>query len=197
MPRRVVKDSFYEKAKKEGFRARSIYKLEEIQQRFRLIKPGDRVLDLGAAPGSWLQAESTLVGSRGLAVGLDILPILALPGQNIVLKQGDIRGLDVGALLAELAIPSFDVVTSDIAPNLSGVREVDDAHVLDLYEAVVRVVREGLKKGGNFVVKVFFSPEFRDMARDLRPLFSKVVIFKPKASRGVSAEVYLVCTGKA
>ena len=197
MPRRVVKDSFYEKAKKEGFRARSIYKLEEIQQRFRLIKPGDRVLDLGAAPGSWLQAESTLVGTRGLVVGLDILPIPPLPGQNIVLRQGDIRGLDVGALLAELAIPFFDVVTSDIAPNLSGIREVDDAHVLDLYEAVVRVVRGGLKKGGNFVAKVFFSPEFRDMARDLRPLFSKVIIFKPRASRGVSAEVYLVCTGKA
>jgi 23S rRNA (uridine2552-2'-O)-methyltransferase len=197
MPRRVVKDSFYEKAKKEGFRARSIYKLEEIQQRFRLIKAGDRVLDLGAAPGSWLQAESALVGARGLVVGLDILPILALPGQNIVLRQGDIRSLDVATLLAELAIPSFDVVTSDIAPNLSGIREVDDAHVLDLYESVVRVVGEGLKKGGNFVVKVFFSPEFRDMARDLRPLFSKVVIFKPKASRGVSAEVYLVCTGKA
>jgi len=197
MPRRVVKDSFYEKAKKEGFRARSIYKLEEIQQRFRLIKAGDRVLDLGAAPGSWLQAESTLVGSRGLVVGLDILPISPLPGQNIGLRRGDIRSLDVGALLAELAIPSFDVVTSDIAPNLSGIREVDDAHVLDLYEAVLRVVGEGLKKGGNFVVKVFFSPEFRDMARDLRPLFSKVAIFKPKASRGVSAEVYLVCAGKA
>jgi len=197
MPRRVLKDTFYEKAKKEGFRARSIYKLEEIQQRFGLIRPGDRVLDLGAAPGSWLQAESALAGARGLVVGLDILPIPPLPGQNIDLRHGDIRTLDVGALLAELGIPFFDVVTSDIAPNLSGIREVDDAHVLDLYEAVVRVVGEGLKKGGNFVVKVFFSPEFRDMARDLRPLFSKVVVFKPKASRGVSAEVYLVCTGKA
>jgi len=197
MPRRVVKDSFYEKAKKEGFRARSVYKLEEIQQKFRLIKPGDRVLDLGAAPGSWLQAESAVVGSRGLVVGLDILPIPPLPAQNIVLRKGDIRSLDVGALLAELGLSAFDVVTSDIAPNLSGIREVDDAHVLDLYEAVVRVVTQGLKKGGNFVVKVFFSPEFKDMARDLRPLFSKVVIFKPKASRGVSAEIYLVCTGKA
>lgn len=197
MPRRVVKDTFYEKAKKEGFRARSIYKLEEMQQRFKLMRPGDRVLDLGAAPGSWLQAESAIVGPSGLVVGLDILPIPPLPGQNIVLRRGDIRSLYVGALLKELGLPFFDVVTSDIAPNLSGIREVDDAHVKDLYEAVVRVVAEGLGKGGNFVVKVFISPEFKDMARDLRPLFSRVVVFKPKASRGVSAEVYLVCTGKA
>ena len=87
MPRRVVKDTFYEKAKKEGFRARSIYKLEEMQQRFKLMRPGDRVLDLGAAPGSWLQAESALVGARGLVVGLDILPISPLSGQNIVLRR--------------------------------------------------------------------------------------------------------------
>jgi 23S rRNA (uridine2552-2'-O)-methyltransferase len=191
MPRRVVKDTFYEKAKKEGFRARSIYKLEEMQQRFKLIRPGDRVLDLGAAPGSWL------VGACGLVVGLDILPISPLSGQNIVLRRGDIRTLDVGALLTELSLPFFDVVTSDIAPNLTGIRDVDDAHVADLFLAVVRVVTEGLRKGGNFVVKVFFSPGFRDMALDLRPLFSKVVVFKPKASRGVSPEVYLVCTGKA
>jgi 23S rRNA (uridine2552-2'-O)-methyltransferase len=196
MPRRVVKDTFYEKAKKEGFRARSIYKLEEMQQRFKLIRPGDRVLDLGAAPGSWLQAESAFAGARGLVVGLDILPISPFSGQNIVLRRGDIRTLDVGALLTGLSLPFFDVVTSDIAPSMTGIGDVDDAHMKDLYLAVVRVVTEGLRKGGNFVVKVFFSPEFRDMALDLRPLFSKVVVFKPKASRGVSAEVYLVCTGK-
>jgi len=196
MPRYVVKDTFYEKAKKEGFRARSVYKLEEIQQRFRLIKAGDRVLDLGAAPGSWLQAESSLVGGNGLVVGLDILPIAPLKGDNIVYKRADITTLDVGDLLKELHLPSFDVITSDVAPNLSGIREVDQAHMLDLYLAVKRMVREGLKKGGNFAIKVFFSPELRDMAADLRPLFSRVALFKPRASRGVSAEVYLVCTGK-
>ena len=137
------------------------------------------------------------MGAHGLVVGLDILPVPPLPGRNIILKRGDIRDLDVRSLLAELSLPSFDVVTSDIAPNLTGIREVDDAAMKDLYEAVVRVVTEALKRGGNFVVKVFFSPEFRDMAGDLRPLFSRVAVFKPKASRGVSAEVYLVCTGKA
>jgi 23S rRNA (uridine2552-2'-O)-methyltransferase len=196
MPRYVVKDSFYKKAKKEGFRARSAYKLEEIQQKYGLIKPGDRVLDLGAAPGGWLQVESTLVGNRGLAIGLDILPMTPLPLPNVVLRQADIRDLPVAEFLTELAIPSFDVVTSDIAPNLSGIRDVDRANVMELYQSVVRVVREGLKPGGNFLIKVFVSPEFKDMTSDLKPLFSKVTAFKPKASRDVSAETYLVCTGK-
>ena len=196
MPRYVVKDSFYKKAKKEGFRARSAYKLEEVQQKFKLIKPGDKVLDLGAAPGGWLQVESALVGNQGLAIGLDILPMAPLPLPNVLLRERDIRDLPVAEFLAELAIPSFDVITSDIAPNLSGIRDVDRANIMELYQSVVRVVKEGLKQGGNFLIKVFVSPEFKDMTSDLKPLFSKVTAFKPKASRDVSAETYLVCTGK-
>jgi 23S rRNA (uridine2552-2'-O)-methyltransferase len=196
MPRYIVKDTFYKKAKREGYRARSAYKLEEVQQKYRLIKPGDRVLDLGAAPGGWLQKESALVGARGFVIGLDILQMEPLPLSNLVLRTGDIRDLHVTDFLAELAIPSFDVVTSDIAPNLSGVREVDHANMMDLYQAVMRVVKEGLKKGGNFLVKVFVSPEFKDMTSDLKPAFVSVITFKPKASRDVSSEVYLVCTGK-
>lgn len=196
MPRFIVKDTFYKKAKKEGYRARSAYKLEEVQARYRLVKPGDKVLDLGAAPGGWLQVESALAGTTGLVVGLDILPIAPLSLPNVVIRREDIREVGVARLLAELGIPSFDVVTSDIAPNLSGIREVDDAHMMDLYQAVVRVVGEGLKRGGNFLIKVFVGPQFRDMTSDLKPVFSKVTVFKPKASRDVSAETYLVCTGK-
>lgn len=196
MPRYIVKDTFYKKAKKEGYRARSAYKLEEAQARYRLIKPADRVLDLGAAPGGWLQVESALTGAQGLVVGLDILPIAPLPPANIVVRKEDIRNLVVADFLAELAIPAFDVVTSDIAPNLSGIREVDHANMTDLYRAVVRIVEEGLKRGGNFLIKVFVSPEFKDITSDLKPVFSKVTAFKPKASRDVSAETYLVCMGK-
>lgn len=196
MPRYVVKDTFYKKAKKEGYRARSAYKLEEAQAKYRLIKPADRVLDLGAAPGGWLQVESTLVGVRGLVVGLDILPIAPLPLSNAFVKKEDIRELRVADFLAALGIPSFDVITSDIAPNLSGIREVDHANMMDLYQAVLRIVREGLRGGGNFLVKVFVSPEFKDMTSELKPLFAKVAAFKPKSSRDVSAETYLVCTGK-
>ncbi len=194
--RYVVKDSFYKKAKKDGYRARSAYKLEEIQQRFAIIKKGDHVLDLGAAPGSWVQLESALVGASGLVVGLDILPITPVPASNVVLKRADIREVDVAGLLGETAIPAFDVITSDIAPNLSGIREADIARIHELYTAVLRIADEGLRRGGNFLIKLFFSPDFADMAAALKVRFSKVTTFKPKASRSVSGEVYLVGMGK-
>jgi 23S rRNA (uridine2552-2'-O)-methyltransferase len=196
MARFVVKDSFYNKAKKEGFRARSAYKLDEIQERYRVIKKGDKVLDLGAAPGSWLQVEAALTGETGTVVGIDLLPIDPIPAGNVSLRQGDIRDLEVNRLLSEAGISAFDVITSDIAPNLSGIKEVDNANVQDLYIAVLKVVKEALRKGGNFLIKLFFSPQLGDMSADLKPLFTNVTIFKPKASRGVSSEVYLVCTGK-
>jgi 23S rRNA (uridine2552-2'-O)-methyltransferase len=196
MPRFIVKDTFYKKAKDAGYRARSAYKLEEIQKRFRVIRKGEAVLDLGAAPGSWLQVESSLVGASGLVVGLDILPVKALSLSNVIVKQADIREIDVAALLVEIGRPAFDVVTSDIAPNLSGIRDVDNANIHDLYRAVVNIVERGLKKGGNLVIKLFFSPDLKDMTKELKPLFSKVATFKPEASRDVSSEVYLVALGK-
>ncbi len=194
--RYVVKDTFYKKAKKDGYRARSAYKLEEIQQKFTLIKKGDRVLDLGAAPGSWVQLESVLVGPGGLVVGFDILPITPVPASNVVLKKADIREVDVQGLLRETGTPAFDVVTSDIAPNLSGIRDADIARIHELYLAVLRITDEALRRGGGFLIKLFFSPDFADMEAALKPRFSKVATFKPKASRSVSDEVYLVCTGK-
>jgi 23S rRNA (uridine2552-2'-O)-methyltransferase len=196
MARFVLKDSYYKKAKKDGFRARSAFKLEEIQQKFTLIKKGDTVLDLGAAPGSWLQLESTLSGPTGKVVGIDILPIQPLSPSNIILKKQDIREMDVPALLSEIGVTSFDVITSDIAPNLSGIKDVDNAHIQDIYGSVVRVVTTGLKKGGAFLIKLFMSTELEGMISQIKPLFSKVTTFKPKASRDVSAEVYLVCMGK-
>lgn len=196
MGRFIVKDSFYNKAKKEGFRARSAYKLDEIQERFRVVKKGDRVLDLGAAPGSWLQVEATLTGETGIVVGIDLLPINPMPARNVLLRQGDIRDMEVNGLLSEAGVATFDVITCDISPNLSGIKEVDNANVHDLYVAVLKVVKEALRKGGNFLIKLFFSPQLGDMSADLRPLFTSVTTFKPKASRGVSSEVYLVCMGK-
>ncbi len=194
--RYTVKDTFYKKAKKEGYRARSAYKLEEIQQKFTIIKKGDRVLDLGAAPGSWVQLESVLVGDGGLVIAIDILPVAPIPASNVVLKQADIREVDVLDLLREAGIPAFDVVTSDIAPNLSGVREVDIARIHDLYLAVLGITDAALRRGGNFLIKLFFSPDFAEMAAALKPRFSKIATFKPKASRSVSDEVYLVARGK-
>ena len=194
--RYIVKDSFYKKAKKEGYRARSAYKLEEIQHRFTIIKRGDRVLDLGAAPGSWVQLESMLVGASGLVVGLDILPITPVPASNVVLKKADIREVDVHGLLGEAEIPAFDVITSDIAPNLSGIREADIARIHELYVAVLGITDEGLRREETSSLNFFSARTSPIWQPRSKPRFSKVTTFKPKASRSVSDEVYLIGTGK-
>ncbi len=196
MGRFIVKDSFYERAKKEGYRARSAYKLMEIQKRFHAIKAGHKVLDLGAAPGGWLQVISQQIGGKGIVVGIDITPVAPLNQDNVVTMTADIRTISTDELLAQAAAPAFDVVTCDIAPNLSGIRDVDEARIGELYESVLRIVKEGLKPSGVFILKSFFGPEFKPRINELRSLFSSVTVYKPDASRGVSSEVYLVSMGK-
>jgi 23S rRNA (uridine2552-2'-O)-methyltransferase len=192
----VVKDTYFKKAKQEGFRARSAYKLQEIQQKYRVIKRGDKVLDLGCAPGSWLQVLSGLVGETGLVFGIDLLPVAPLPQKNIRARVADIRTLNVAELLNECTLSSFDTVTCDIAPNLSGTRDVDNARVAELFEAVRRVNASALRPGGSFIFKSFFSEEFKPTVKDLETFFGRVSVYKPAASRGASSEIYLVCTGK-
>ncbi len=196
MGRFVVKDTYYKKAKQEGLRARSAYKLQEIQRKYRVIKRGDKVLDLGCAPGSWLQVLTGLIGEHGLVIGIDLLPVSPFPQKNITTKVEDIRILNVADLLKEFALPSFDVITCDIAPNLSGIRDVDNARIAELYEAVKRVVIEGLKQGGAFIVKSFFSEDLKPTVKDLETLFARVTVYKPAASRSISSEVYVVATNK-
>ena len=153
----VVKDSFYNKAKKEGFRARSAYKLQEIQDKYRLIKKNDKVLDLGCSPGSFLQVIASIVGEQGLVFGIDILPTPKLAPINIITIQADINKTDIRVALSELSLAAFDVATCDIAPNLSGIRDVDNANIENLAEAVLKTVRESLKPGGSFIIKSFFT----------------------------------------
>jgi 23S rRNA (uridine2552-2'-O)-methyltransferase len=196
MGRFIVKDSFYKKAKQEGYRARSAYKLKEIQDKFHLIKKDDKVLDLGCAPGSFLQVISGIVGDNGLAFGIDILPAPKLPAKNVVTVCADIREINIKAILSDLSLNHFDVMTCDIAPNLSGISDVDNAHIEDLTGAVIKVVQEGLKSGGNFIIKSFFTATLKGITQELQKTFQKVSTFKPTASRSVSSEVYLVCTGK-
>ncbi|HVN98222.1 MAG TPA: RlmE family RNA methyltransferase [Syntrophorhabdaceae bacterium] len=192
----VVKDRFYNKAKQEGFRARSAYKLKEIQDKFHLIKKGDKVLDLGCAPGSFLQILSGIIGERGHAFGVDILPTPPLPAANVSTTSADIRAVDVKNVLADLSLDHFDVITCDIAPNLSGIRDVDNANIENLFEAVLKIVREGVKPGGTFIFKSFFTGTLKNITVELQKVFGKVSLYKPTASRSASAEVYLICTGK-
>ncbi len=196
MGRFVVKDRFYNKAKQEGFRARSAYKLKEIQDKFHLIKRGDEVLDLGCAPGSFLQVLSGIIGEHGHAFGIDILPVSRLPAGNVITICADIREISIKAILFNLSLDHFDVVTCDIAPNLSGIRDVDNANIERLFEAVLKTVQEGLKTGGAFLLKSFFTGTLNGITRELQKTFQKVSAYKPAASRSVSSEVYLICMGK-
>lgn len=192
----VVKDSFYNKAKKEGFRARSAYKLKEIQDKYHLIRKGDRVLDLGCSPGSFLQVLSDLVGEKGSVLGIDILPTPKLQQTNVTAVQMDIRHLDFSKPPFGPSSNDFDVVTCDIAPNLSGIRDVDNARIEELSETVLKIVREALKQNGAFILKSFFVETLKTTMQDLRRLFGNVTLYKPAASRSVSSEVYLICTTK-
>ncbi len=192
----IVKDSFYNKAKKDGFRARSAYKLKEIQDKYHLIKKGDKVLDLGCAPGSFLQVLSGIVGESGLVFGIDILPTLKLPAKNIITLQLDIREINIQNIFSDLSITAFDAATCDIAPSLSGIRDVDNANIEDLSKTVMKTVRESLKPGGAFIFKSFFTDTLKGVTQELQKMFQRVTLYKPTASRSVSSEVYLICTGK-
>jgi 23S rRNA (uridine2552-2'-O)-methyltransferase len=192
----IVKDIFYNKAKQEGYRARSAYKLKEIQEKYHLIKRGDKVIDLGCAPGSFLQVLSGIIGEEGFAVGIDILPTEKLPFSNVMTIEADIRGVQIHELLKGLSFHAADVVTCDIAPNLSGIRDVDNANIEELFDVVLSVVEEGLRKGGKLIIKSFFTATLKGFTEKLQKRFQKISTYKPVSSRSVSTEVFLVCTGK-
>jgi 23S rRNA (uridine2552-2'-O)-methyltransferase len=196
MSRFVVKDTFFKKAKQDGYRARSAYKLKEIQEKFRIIRKGGVVLDLGCAPGSFLQVISEVVGPGGLVLGIDLLPLAPLPRQNVVAVTADIRSLDLELLFRTHGLSHVDAITCDIAPNLTGIKEVDNKNSEELYDAVLGIVRQRLKKGGNLLMKVFFSEVFGDITKELKKHFGRVSLHKPAASRSISSEIYCVCLGK-
>ncbi|MCX7966280.1 MAG: RlmE family RNA methyltransferase [Syntrophorhabdaceae bacterium] len=196
MKKSDLKDAFFKKAKKEGYRARSVYKLKEIQEKFNIIKRGDRVLDLGCSPGSFLQYISELIGDNGLAVGIDILPTHPINRKNIITIQADIKTIDIKEVLKANSIDCFDVITCDIAPNLTGIRETDDKNIEELFFVVKNYVECALKKHGSLILKSFFSENFRSIQSNLKVLFKKVTVYKPQASRSISSEIYLICQDK-
>lgn len=187
-------DPFVRRAQKEGFRSRAAYKLEELLERDRLLKPSMTVVDLGAAPGGWSQVVAQRLGGRGLVVALDLLPMPAIPG--VVFIEGDFRDATVLARLeAALGGRPVDLVLSDMAPNMTGVPVVDQARAMELAELALDFARRHLVTGGDFLIKLFHGAGFDAYLKDLRRDFMKVTMRKPKASRARSRETYALASG--
>jgi 23S rRNA (uridine2552-2'-O)-methyltransferase len=184
-------DHYVRQAQQRGLRSRSAFKLLELQEKHRLLRPGMTVVDLGAAPGGWSQVARPLVGDAGRVIALDMLPMEPLAGVEFI--QGDFTEDDaLQALETALGETGVDLVMSDMAPNMSGVAAVDQAKAMYLAELALEFARSRLKPGGDFVVKVFQGADFDGFLREVRTLFRKVQVVKPKASRPRSKEVYLL-----
>ncbi|MGH8091626.1 MAG: 23S rRNA (uridine(2552)-2'-O)-methyltransferase RlmE [Rudaea sp.] len=188
-------DPFVKRAQAEGWRSRAVFKLEELIERDRLLKPGMVVVDLGAAPGGWSQMVRERLGDAGRIVALDILPMQGIAGVEFI--EGDFREDEVLARLeATLDGVAVDLVLSDIAPNMSGVDVADQARAMHLAELAQEFAAVHLKPGGAFVVKLFQGRGFDEYVRNLRKAYERVSMRKPKASRARSPEVYALATGK-
>ena len=188
-------DAYVQRARKEGLRSRAAFKLEELDQAERLLRPGMLVVDLGAAPGGWSQYAGKVLNGKGSVFALDILPMGALPGVTFIL--GDFREpATLAELTAAVAGRPVDLVMSDMAPNMSGVDAVDQPRQLHLAELALDFAREALKPGGVFLTKVFQGAGFDEFLRTVRREFTKVKMKKPPASRARSAEMYLLATGR-
>ena len=190
---RHFSDEFVKRAQREGYRSRAVYKLLEIQAKDRILRPGLRVADLGAAPGGWSQVAANLVGNQGRVLALDILPMDPVPG--VIFIQGDFRlERTLAQLRAALGTEPLDLVLSDMAPNLSGT-VADQPRLIYLCELALDFALHHLRPGGTLVIKLFQGEGFDDYLKTLRRHFRRVISRKPKASRNESRELYLVALG--
>ncbi len=188
---RHVKDDYVKQSVKDGYRSRAVYKLLELNDKSQFLKKGQTIVDLGAAPGGWLQVASKIAGEKGLVIGLDLLPID--PIVDVKTIEGDFREDNVLKILENtLNGEKVDVVLSDMAPNLSGVTAVDQPRAIYLCELAVEFALNHLKPGGWLVVKVFQGEGFEEFLKQVRQHFGTVSMKKPKASRPKSREMYLV-----
>jgi 23S rRNA (uridine2552-2'-O)-methyltransferase len=186
-------DSFHRRAKQQGFAARSVFKLEEIDHKLHVLKAGARVLDLGCRPGSWLQYAAKVVGERGALVGLDRAPLdVVIPGARILV--GDVYTVTPEELRGELE--AFDVVLSDMAPDTSGVRSADQARSEALFERALELAELLLDRKGAFVGKLFMGPDWQRLLKRAREGFAEVRTVKPQGSRKESIEQYVVALGR-
>ena len=180
--RRHVTDHYVRKARQEGYRSRAAYKLVELDEKHALFQPGMTVLDLGAAPGGWSQVAAQKVMPGGRVIAVDILQVAPISGVTVL--KGDFRQVSIDE--------RADVVLSDVSPNLSGIPNVDQARLLELALAAIEVCAKILKRDGVFVVKSFHGEAFDELRERLQAVFKRVKVVKPSASRGESAETYVV-----
>jgi len=186
------KDYYYKEAKREEYRSRASFKLLQAVKKYGFIGPGDVVVDLGAAPGGWLQITRKIVGEKGFVLGVDIDKIEPLDYPNVYAIVGDIRDTEIAARIKAILPGSADAVISDVSPNISGIWEVDHARQVELAEYSLQIATSILKENGHFFVKVFQGEMFNQYLKSIRKLFSIVKVVKPRASRKESAEIYLL-----
>lgn len=186
------KDHYFKKAKEQNFAARSVFKLEEIDQKLKLIRPGDRILDLGASPGSWSQYCSKKVGDKGEVLGVDLSPVtVKLPNAQFI--QADLRDLNLEQVFIDYGFPPpFDLVISDMAPKTTGIRMTDQARSFELCELALDVARRFLKPGGHFICKLFHSDDFKTLKTEIQIEYSKFEAIKPDSTRKISKEIFLI-----
>jgi len=192
--KRHVNDPYVKQAQKDGYRSRASYKLLEIQEKYKLIRPGMSVVDLGAAPGGWSQVTSRLIGGQGRLIASDILEMDSIPDVHFI--QGDFTEDAVLAeILEAVGNSQVDLVISDMAPNMSGTPEVDMPKAMFLCELALDLAERILKPGGNFVIKIFQGEGFDVYLKDARRKFDKIQMIKPDSSRGSSREQYMLAWG--
>jgi 23S rRNA (uridine2552-2'-O)-methyltransferase len=186
------RDHYFRKAKEENYAARSVFKLEEIDKKFKLFRPGQTVLDLGASPGSWSQYSSQKIGANGRILGVD-LKAVTVSLKNATFIQADLRDLQLEDIFKQHGFqPPFDLVLSDMAPNTTGIRFTDQARSMDLCELALDVARRFLKPGGHFVCKLFHSDDFTKLRDEIKKDFQKFEAVKPDSTRKISKEIFLV-----
>lgn len=188
------KDAYYRRAKSEGFRSRAAYKLLEIDRRLKILRRGDRVVDLGSWPGGWLQVAAAAVGPGGRVVGIDLVAVDPLPEAWVTLFCADLADENVQARIGAALGGPADVVLSDMAPKLSGIRARDEARASELVHLALGFARRHLRPGGRFLVKLFDGPESNQLLAELRKSFGKVKGIRPEATRRGSAELYADCS---
>jgi 23S rRNA (uridine2552-2'-O)-methyltransferase len=189
------KDAFYRRAKAVGYRSRAAFKLQELARRQRVFHRGDRVVDLGAWPGGWLQVAAQHVGPTGKVIGIDLQPIGPLPDKNVVTIVGDIATPPVQQRVAQACGGQADVILSDLAPKLSGVRVRDEAQAQELVESALQVTARMLKPGGKLIMKLFMTENLPQLTARLRTRFREIHITRPTATRRGSAEIYAIGSG--